>query len=237
MCGRFTQQQPTSEIARIFEADDLFDDPGGRFNVAPTDEAAVVVQRDDKRAVVGYRWGLIPGWADDPRIASRSFNARAESVATSPLFRDAFRRRRCLVPVDGFYEWLRDGTKRQPMRIHDPAERPLALAGLWTGRQDVESGEWHRTFTIVTTQPNAFMAPIHNRMPVVIPPESWAAWLDPTVRDPGELRAFLEPRDDVALAAYPVPPLVNNVRNNGPELIARLEPGEAQPGDPQLGLV
>ena len=122
--------------------------------------------------MVGYRWGLIPGWADDPRIASRSFNARAESVATSPLFRDAFRRRRCLVPVDGFYEWLRDGTKRQPMRIHDPAERPLALAGLWTGRQDVESGEWHRTFTIVTTQPNAFMAPIHNRMPVVIPPES-----------------------------------------------------------------
>ena len=117
------------------------------------------MQRDDRRAVVGYRWGLIPGWADDPRIASRSFNARAESVATSPLFRDAFRRRRCLVPVDGFYEWLRDGTKRQPMRIHDPAERPLALAGLWTGRQDVESGEWHRTFTIVTTQPERVHGP------------------------------------------------------------------------------
>ena len=127
MCGRFTQQRPTSEIAAIFEAEDIADDPGGRFNVAPTDAAAVVVQRDDRRAVVSYRWGLIPGWSDDRRIASRTFNARAETVASNPVFRDAFRRRRCLVPVDGFYEWLRDGSKRQPMRIHDPDDRPLAL--------------------------------------------------------------------------------------------------------------
>jgi len=224
MCGRFTQQRPTSEIAAIFDAEDLFDDAGGRYNVAPTDEAAVVVQRDDRRAVVGYRWGLIPGWADDPRIASRSFNARAESVATSSLFRDAFRRRRCLVPVDGFYEWLRDGSTRRPMRIHDPADRPLVLAGLWTGRQDPESEVWHRTFTIVTTRPNAFMARIHDRMPVVLPEASWAAWLDPAPREPGELRALLEPRDDIMLDAYPVPPLVNNVRNNGPELVERLQP-------------
>jgi putative SOS response-associated peptidase YedK len=224
MCGRFTQQRPTSEIAAIFEAEDIADDPGGRFNVAPTDEAAVVVQRDDRRAVVSYRWGLIPGWSDDPRIASRTFNARAETVASNPVFRDAFRRRRCLVPVDGFYEWLRDGTKRKPMRIHDPGERPLALAGLWTGRQEPESGVWHRTFTIVTTRPNAFMASIHDRMPVIVPPDEWARWLDPRPTDVGELRAFLEPRDDWALDAYPVPPLVNNVRNNGPELVERLQP-------------
>ena len=224
MCGRFTQQRPTSEIAAIFEAEDLADDPGGRFNVAPTDAAAVVVQRDDRRAVVSYRWGLIPGWSDDRRIASRTFNARAETVASNPVFRDAFRRRRCLVPVDGFYEWLRDGSKRQPMRIHDPDDRPLALAGLWTGRQDPESGVWHRTFTIVTTRPNAFMAPIHDRMPVIVPPDAWARWLDPKPPDIGELRALLEPRDDWALDAYPVPPLVNNVRNNGPELVERLQP-------------
>jgi putative SOS response-associated peptidase YedK len=224
MCGRFTQQRPTSEIAAIFEAEDIADDPGGRFNVAPTDEAAVVVQRDDRRAVVSYRWGLIPGWSDDPRIASRTFNARAETVASNPVFRDAFRRRRCLVPVDGFYEWLRDGTKRQPMRIHDPGERPLALAGLWTGRQEPESGVWHRTFTIVTTRPNAFMASIHDRMPVIVPPDEWARWLDPRPTDVGELRALLEPRDDWALDVYPVPPLVNNVRNNGPELVERLQP-------------
>ena len=224
MCGRFTQQRPTSEIAAIFEAEDLADDPGGGFNVAPTDEAAVVVQRDDRRAVIRYRWGLIPGWSDDPRIASRTFNARAETVATNPVFRDAFRRRRCLVPVDGFYEWLRDGTKRQPMRIHDPADGVLALAGLWTGRQDPESGLWHRTFTIVTTRPNEFMATIHNRMPVIVPRDAWGRWLDPTPADAGELRALLEPRDDCALDAYPVPPLVNNVRNNGPELVERLQP-------------
>ncbi len=223
MCGRFTQQRPTSEIARIFEADDLADDPGGRFNVAPTDPAAVVVQRDDRRAVVRYGWGLVPGWADDPRIASRAFNARAETIATSPLFRDAFRRRRCLVPVDGFYEWRREGSVRRPLRIHDPGERVLALAGLWTGRRDPASGEWRRTFTIVTTRPNPFMAPIHDRMPVIVPPDAWARWLDPRPADPGELRALLEPRDDIVLAAYPVPPLVNNVRNDGPELIARLE--------------
>ena len=224
MCGRFTQQRPTSEIAAIFEAEDIADDPGGRFNVAPTDEAAVVVQRDDRRAVVRYRWGLIPGWSDDPRIASRTFNARGETVASNPVFRDAFRRRRCLVPVDGFYEWLRDGSKRQPMRIHDPDDRPLALAGLWTGRQDPESGVWHRTFTIVTTRPNAFMASIHDRMPVIVQPDAWARWLDPRPTDVGELRALLEPRDDWALDAYPVPSLVNNVRNNGPELVERLQP-------------
>ena len=105
------------------------------------------------------------------------------------------------------------------MRIHDPDDRPLALAGLWTGRKDEATGEWLRTFTIVTTRPNGFMASIHDRMPVVVPPESWATWLDPAPRDPGELRALLEPRDDVGLAAYPVSTLVNNVRNDGPELI------------------
>ena len=224
MCGRFTQQTSSAELASIFEAEDLADDPGGRFNVAPTDEASVVVQREERRAITRYRWGLIPGWSDDPRIASRTFNARAETVAMSPVFRDAFRRRRCLVPVDGFYEWLRDGKRRQPMRIHDPADRPLALAGLWTGRQDPESGQWNRTFTIVTTRPNSLMAPIHDRMPVILPLEAWARWLDPAPAQLDELRAMLEPRDDLALDAYPVVPLVNNVRNDGPALLERLDP-------------
>ncbi len=236
MCGRFTQQRPTSEIARIFDAEDLAGDPGEHFNVAPTTEASVVVQRDDHRAVRRYGWGLIPNWADDPRIAARTFNARAETLATSPLFRDAFRRRRCLVPVDGFYEWLRRGSKRQPMLIRDPRDLPLALAGLWTGRQDPESGEWHRTFTIVTSRPNEFMAAIHNRMPVVIPPDAWTTWLDPELRDPGELRALLEPDDDIALDAYPVPMLVNNVRNDGAALVDRVELEANGPATDGLGL-
>jgi putative SOS response-associated peptidase YedK len=224
MCGRFTQQRPTSEIARIFDAEDLAGDPGGRYNIAPTTEAAVVVAREDRRAVVRYRWGLVPSWATDPGAASRAFNARAETLVTSPMFRDAFRKRRCLVPVDGFFEWRQEGSRRRPLRIHDPADRPLALAGLWTGRQDPETGLWLRTFTIVTTRPNSFMAAIHDRMPVVVPPDAWATWLDPLPRDPGELRALLEPREDIELEAYPVPLLVNSVRNDGPALIERVEP-------------
>ena len=226
MCGRFTQQRPTSEIAAIFEAEDLASDEGGHFNVAPTDEAAVVVQREDRRAVVRYRWGLVPSWAKDVRSGSRAFNARAETLSTSPLFRDAFRKRRCLVPVDGFYEWLREGSTKRPMRIFDPSDGPLALAGLWSGRKNEETGEWLRTFTIVTSRPNGFMASIHDRMPVVVTPDAWAVWLDPSPRDPaamGELAALLEPRDDLSLDAYEVPTLVNNVRNDGPELIARFE--------------
>jgi putative SOS response-associated peptidase YedK len=230
MCGRFTQQRPTSEIARIFGAEDLANDPGAHFNVAPTDEAAVVVAREDRRAVVRYRWGLVPSWAD-PGRAAKAFNARAETLATSGLFRDPYRKRRCLVPVDGFYEWLREGSVRRPMHIHDPEDRPLALAGLWTGRRDDESGEWLRSFTIVTTRPNGFMASIHDRMPAVIPPEHWATWLDPEPRDPGELRALLEPLEELALAADPVSTLVNNVRNDGPSLILPLAEAGEGPGD------
>jgi putative SOS response-associated peptidase YedK len=229
MCGRFTQQLSSSEFARIFVAEDLAGDAGEHYNVAPTDEAAVVVQRDDRRAIVRYRWGLVPAWATDSRTGSRTFNARAEGLATSPLFRDAFRRRRCLVPVDGFYEWLRVESGRQPMRIHDPSGAPLALAGLWAGRRDPETGEVLRTFTIVTTRPNTFMAPIHDRMPVVVPQESWATWLDTSPPDLAEVHALLEPREDIALSAHPVSKLVNNVRNDGPELVERAELIEAMP--------
>jgi putative SOS response-associated peptidase YedK len=219
MCGRFQQRRPSSELAEIFDAEDLADAPDPRFNIAPTDDASVVVQRDDRRAIVRYRWGLIPPWADDPKIASRTFNARAETVTSSPMFRDAFKKRRCLVPVDGFYEWRRAGKERTPLTIFDPEGRLLALAGLWTGRQDPESGEWKRTFTVITTRPNAFMARIHDRMPAIIEPADWELWLDPAPRDPGELLALLEPRDALALDAHAVSPLVNSVRNDGPDLL------------------
>src|SRR6476620_2373211 len=133
MCGRFTQERPASDLAEIFGAEPLVDDPGQRFNVAPTDEAVVVVQREDRRAITAYRWGLVPHWATDARAGSRMFNARAETITTSPAFREAFRRRRCLVRVDACYEWKRDGTGRQPYLVGRPDGRPLVLAGLWAG--------------------------------------------------------------------------------------------------------
>ena len=222
MCGRFTQERPASELAEIFAAEPLRDDPGAHFNVTPTDEATVVVQREDRRAVTGYRWGLIPHWATDANVGSRMFNARAETLTTSPAFRDAFRRKRCLVPVDSFYEWKREGTIRQPYRVVRRDGRPLALAGLWAGWHDPATQTVRRTFTIVTTSPNKALADLHDRMPVIVPQGAWDRWLDPTPPDPAELLGLLLPTDDVELEIYPVERLVNDVRRDGPELIRRL---------------
>ena len=182
MCGRFTQQRPASELAEIFGAEPLIDDPGERYNVAPTDEAAVVVQREDRRAVTAYRWGLIPHWAKEAKVGSRMFNARAETITTSPAFRDAFVRKRCLVPVDSFYEWKREGTIRQPYRVVRRDGAPLALAGLWAGWRDPATETVRRTFTIITTTPNEALADLHDRMPVVIDEDAWDRWLDPSPR-------------------------------------------------------
>jgi putative SOS response-associated peptidase YedK len=223
MCGRFMQERPVSELAEIFDAEPLVDEPGGRYNIAPTDEALVVVQRDERRGLTAYRWGLIPHWAPDARMASRTFNARAESIATMPAFRDSFRRKRCLVPVDGFYEWRRQNGVRQPYRIFRADGRPLALAGLWDGWKNPDTGEVRRTFTIVTTTPNDIVAELHDRMPVIVPDELWGRWLDPRRAEPGELRAMLEPTDTVALEIAPASRLVNDVHNDGPQLLLALD--------------
>src|SRR5215218_7848613 len=154
MCGRFSQQRPASELAEIFAAEPLADDLGARYNVAPTDDALVVVEREERRAIAAFRWGLIPHWSTGLKAGSRMFNARAETLTSSPAFRDAFRRKRCLVPVDSFYEWKRDGTGRQPYRVVRSDGRPLVLAGLWAGWRDPATETVRRTFTIVTTSPN-----------------------------------------------------------------------------------
>ncbi len=220
MCGRFVQERSTAELADLFEADSLVDDPGSHYNLAPTDPAAVVVQREDRRAITVYRWGLIPPWAKSPAVAARQINARAETLAASPAFRDAFRRRRCLVPADAFYEWRRDGARRQPFVIRSLDGAPMAFAGLWAGWRDPATGDVRRTFTIVTTTPNELIAPLHDRMPVIVPREAWSRWLDPDSRDHGELQGLLVPPPSEGLELYPVEPLVNDVRNNGPMLIA-----------------
>jgi putative SOS response-associated peptidase YedK len=228
MCGRFTQERPTSELARIFGADDLAADPGGHYNVAPTDDAAVVVQRDDRKAIVRYRWGLMPHWEADGRQAARRINARAETAASKPAFREAFARRRCLVPVDSFYEWKREGKVARPYRVARSDSLPLVLAGLWAGRRDPDEPELViRTFTILTTTPSSAIAGLHDRMPVVLPDSAWATWLDPRPGDPAELQALLVPAEFAPLQVSPVSPLVNNVRNDGPGLIA--PPAAADP--------
>ena len=222
MCGRFTQQRPASELAEIFGAEPLVDDPGGHYNVAPTDDALVVVQRDERRGLTAYRWGLIPHWATEARVGSKMINARAETITSSPAFRDAFVRKRCLVPVDSFYEWKREGGVRQPYRIVRRDGRPLALAGLWAGWKDPASDIVRRTFTIVTTTPNEAIAGLHDRMPVIVAEDAWARWLDPAPADPGELLGLLVPSDEVDLDVYAVVRDVNDVRRDGPELITAL---------------
>ena len=222
MCGRFTQQRPASELAEIFGAEPLVDDPGGHYNVAPTDDALVVVQRDERRGLTAYRWGLIPHWATEARVGSKMINARAETITSSPAFRDAFVRKRCLVPVDSFYEWKREGTVRQPYRIVRRDGRPLALAGLWAGWKDPAADVVRRTFTIVTTTPNEAIAGLHDRMPVIVAEEAWARWLDPAPADPGELLGLLVPSEEVDLDVYAVVRDVNDVRRDGPELITPL---------------
>jgi putative SOS response-associated peptidase YedK len=222
MCGRFSQQRPASELAEIFSAEPLAEELGPRFNVAPTDPAFVVVQREERRAITAYNWGLIPHWADSPKVASRMFNARAETLTASPAFRDALLRKRCLVPVDGFYEWRREGSERQPYSIGRADSRPLVLAGLWAGWRDPATGTVKRTFTIVTTSANETMAAIHDRMPVMLADEDWGVWLDPSLSEAGELLAILDRAAGPDLAITPVSRLVNDVRNDGPELLVPL---------------
>jgi putative SOS response-associated peptidase YedK len=234
MCGRFTQERPASDLADIFAAEPLVDDPGPRYNVAPTDETLVVVQREERRAITSYRWGLVPHWATDLKTGSRMFNARAETLTTSPAFRDAFRRRRCLVPVDSFYEWKREGTIRQPYRVLREDGRPMALAGLWAGWKDPATEQVRRTFTIVTTTPNEAIAGLHDRMPVLVPDDTWDRWLHPTAAEAGELLAMLQPTDEIPLRLYAVNRYVNDVRRDGPELIEPL--AEATAVEPVLGI-
>jgi putative SOS response-associated peptidase YedK len=240
MCGRFTQQRPSAELAALFDAEDLAATPGGRFNLAPQQTGLVVVQGLDlRRAIAGYRWGLIPTWAKDARIGNRLINARAETIATTPAFRSAFQKRRCLVPADAFYEWERVADSiRQPNLIRRADGEPMAFAGLWSPWRDPADpeAEWLRTFSIVTTTANATLAPIHDRMPVILAAAAWAAWLDPVAPDPDALQELLRPAADDLLIRYPVTKRVNSARNDGPDLIVPLGPLGPEPGQRALPL-
>lgn len=230
MCGRVAQGRPSSEFARIFGAVDLADDPGGRYNVAPTDPISVVVERGGRRVLTNYRWGLVPPWASSPAEAGgRMINARAETIASSPAFRSSLESRRCLVAADGFYEWRRlpDGG-RQPFFIRRSDGAPLAFAGLWSSwRVPGIDAPPLRSATIVTTKPNALVARLRDRMPVVLAPAVWDPWLDPSLHGAGEVIGLLQPRPPDEFVAYPVSRAVNSVRNNGMHLVAPMGPALA----------
>src|SRR5688500_14220013 len=216
MCGRFTQERPASELADIFAAGPLGADPGPRYNVAPTDEVLVVVQREERRAITAYRWGLVPHWSADLKSGSRMFNARAETLTTSPAFRDAFRRRRCLVPAESFYEWKREGSIRQPYRVVREDGRPLVLAGLWAGWKDPSTEPVRRTVTIVPRTLTAARAASHARRRGLAPVAAGGGWLHPPAPGPGGRTASPQPPDVTPLRTYPANRPANDVRREGP---------------------
>lgn len=222
MCGRFVSVIDPDGLARFFVVDDRqAHDLPPSWNVAPTDEVYAVVEHERRRHLVTFRWGLIPHWADDPRVAARHINARAETLTTKPAFRDAFRRRRCLIPADGFYEWTPapDGGPPTPHFIHRADRTPLAFAGLWAVWHASPDAEPVRTCTIVTTAANRDVAPLHDRMPVVLPADAWPLWLDRDERATGHLQALLLPSPADSFVHHPVSTQVNHPRNNHPGLI------------------
>ena len=220
MCGRFAQPHSSEELARIFQARPTVDLPGQRFNVAPTDEVAGVLEHQGERVIEPFRWGLVPWYAEDRKGAARLINARAETVETTPAFRTSFAKRRLIIPAAAFYEWHRVEGRREPFAIRRMDSDPLALAGVWAVWRDADSGERVYTCSILTTVPNALVSPIHNRMPVILDPDDWDRWLS-TGTALKDLRALLFPFPAWELVAYPVSQAVNNVSNEGAELLER----------------
>ena len=190
------------------------------WNLAPTDHAGVV-RLDTKageRRLDAMRWGLIPYWAKDIKIGYSTFNAKSEGIESKPAFREAFKRRRCLVPIDSFYEWKKTGTGKQPYAIGLAGGGMMGLAGLWETWRSPE-GETIRSFTVVTTAPNALCAEIHDRMPVILKPEAWPTWLGEEPTEVSTLRALLASYPAEEMTCWPVSPRVGNVKNNDPALI------------------
>src|SRR5690554_4724101 len=196
MCGRFVSATPPDQIAQYFDATTAEALLEPSYNVAPTNDVYAVTEDGTTRRVDAFHWGLVPSWAKDPKIGSRMINARAETLATKNAFRSSFRRRRCIVPVDGFYEWrtVPGQRRKQPVYIHRPDGEPLAFAGLWSvWQRDGDTGPPLRSCTIVTTTANETLAPVHDRMPVILPPSRWDEWLDPANDDTETLGRLLVP--------------------------------------------
>lgn len=226
MCGRYTLSMTPAEVLAALRCAGPAPDQPPRWNVSPTQAVIVAVLTNEReRRLRPMRWGLIPRWAKDPSIGNRMINARAETLGEKPSFRDAYRKRRCVIVADGFYEWRKTATGKQPVWIHPVAGGPLTFAGLWETWTSPD-GEVVDSCTIVTTEANGLIGTFHHRMPVILREEDRDRWLDPEPREPAELADLLRPAPDELLALRPVSTLVNNPRREGPEL---LEPAGEEP--------
>ncbi len=222
MCGRYALTTDPRKLARRFGAEPPPDLPP-RYNVAPSQTIPIVRREAEGRRFALARWGLVPSWAKDLKLGYSTINARAETVARKPAFRSAFRRRRCLIPADGFYEWQASTQTKltQPWFIALKDQEPMAFAGLWEHWTD-PAGEVLESCCIIVTEANALMRPIHDRMPVILDPVNWDAWLDPEAHDPASLQALLMPYPANAMTAWPVGTKVNNPRHDAPDCLERL---------------
>ncbi|MGW8250396.1 MAG: SOS response-associated peptidase [Anaerolineales bacterium] len=222
MCGRFTLTADINALQGAFPWLNIPPEITPRYNIAPTQPVAVV-PNDGKNRLDYFNWGLIPSWAKDPEIGSRMINARSETLAEKPAFRSAFRRRRCLVLADGFYEWQKQpGSKSKlPMYIRLTSMKPFAFAGLWE-IWNSKDGSSILSCAIITTEPNELMKSIHNRMPVILPEDAYQGWLEPGEKNSDQLSALLAPYPADLMTASPVSTLVNNPRNDTPECVVPL---------------
>ena len=228
MCGRYMLTTPVDALRQLF----LFTERPNlqpRYNVAPTQDVPIVrlSREGDRRELILVRWGLVPYWAEDVAIGNRLINARAETVHKTPAFREAYQRRRCLVPADGFFEWRKDGKVRQPLLVRRQDGAPFAFAGLWE-RWKQPDGDVLRSCTIITCPPNALVAPVHDRMPVILDAADHAHWLDPEAGGSD----LLKPCPAEWLEAIPVSTRVNSPQNDDPECIAPLR--SHPPSQPEL---
>ncbi len=236
MCGRFTLTSNLDELQGRFGflseiTGSQFFDHGPRYNIAPTQPVLTVTNDGQRRGEV-MRWGLVPFWAKDLKVGARMINAVGETVSAKPAFRAAFKKRRCLVLANGFYEWRKEDQRKIPIYIYPRNGEPMAFAGLWETWQSPE-GQVVQSCTIITTSANPFIQPIHNRMPVILSDETQALWLDPLTEDRKILEPLLVPAPIEMLTSHPVSSTVNSVKNQGPECILSLpERPDGQPEDP-----
>lgn len=222
MCGRYVINADPNQLQQAFELTTV-PQFAPRFNIAPT-QTAPVITNDSPREAVMYRWGLIPSWAKDASLGGKMINARSESVEEKPAFRTAFKRRRCIVPMTGFYEWRKlDDNSKQPLYIYRKDSPFMGVAGLWEVWKEPETGEEIRTYTILTTSANPFMQQFHDRMPVILKPEDYERWLMTGEKESSSLRDLLQPLDASALTAHEVSKAVNRVVVDMPNLILPIQ--------------